>query len=176
MRGTNSTALELNAKFQGECSFSLEFGSLDRFYGGLTGLVGPVRKLGGSIEKAMGHEHCNEQDSMGEFTSSNGMSTWSNLEWELVEKPIDGKRCPDRFELGGSRCHCPCTREELVAKMKDKSKTRSDNNHSELIVEEAMAATLYTGPMYEKCNLVLRAKTGKPFLKERFDKICKGIG
>ncbi|CAK0870155.1 unnamed protein product [Prorocentrum cordatum] len=137
-------------------------------------LVGPVRKIGGSIEKAMGREHCNEQDCTGEFTSSNGVTKRPNLEREFVEKPIAGKKYPERFEPGGSRCRCACTREELVAKMEDKNATLSESGHSELIVEEAMAATLYTGPMYHKYNLVLRAKTGKPFLKERFDNMFNG--
>ncbi|CAK0805172.1 unnamed protein product, partial [Prorocentrum cordatum] len=55
--------------------------------------------------------------------------------------------------------------------MEDKNTTPSGTGHSELIVEEAMAATLYTGPMYEKYNLVFRAKTGAPCLKERLDHI-----
>jgi hypothetical protein len=31
-----------------------------------------------------------------------------------------------------------------------------------------------TGPLYEKYNLVLRSKSGNPFLTGRFDEVCQG--
>ena len=49
-----------------------------------------------------------------------------------------------------------------------------ETGSSELIVEEVLAGRLYTGPMYEKYNAVLRAKSGNEFLMGKCAKQCKG--
>merc|ERR1711965_649979 len=45
--------------------------------------------------------------------------------------------------------------------------------HNELMLEEVLAGRLYTGPMYQKYNAVLRACTNDPYLVECAKKICK---
>ena len=35
----------------------MTFGTLDTFYGGLDGLIGPPRLVGGSIRESMAQEH-----------------------------------------------------------------------------------------------------------------------
>ena len=87
----HATASELNSKFQQEATIKLSYGTLDTFYGGLTALVGPPRQIEGSLWKAMEFEHCRCQDSGKKFTSSNGMSTYSALEWEFAVEPQPGQ-------------------------------------------------------------------------------------
>ena len=49
-----------------------------------------------------------------------------------------------------------------------------EHGHEELIEEEAVGGRLYTGPMYEKYNLVLRSMSGVAFLKKRWEQLCLG--
>ena len=46
--------------------------------------------------------------------------------------------------------------------------------HPPLMAEEQLAARLYTGPIYEKLNAVLRALSGNAFLKRRCDELTLG--
>ena len=46
--------------------------------------------------------------------------------------------------------------------------------HPELLLEEQIAGRLYTGPIYEKLNAVLRALSGNAFLKRRCDELTLG--
>ena len=42
------------------------------------------------------------------------------------------------------------------------------------MLEEQIGARLYTGPIYEKLNAVLRAQSGNPFLKKRCQEMTLG--
>ena len=46
--------------------------------------------------------------------------------------------------------------------------------HNELIEEEVLAGRLYTGPMYQKYNAVLRSKSKVPFLVGQAKELTKG--
>ena len=46
--------------------------------------------------------------------------------------------------------------------------------HTEVILEELLAGRLYTGPMYQKYNAVLRAKSGDAFLTKKAAQLCLG--
>merc|ERR1711879_701492 len=56
------TAVELNAKFQDEAFFEFSFGSIQTFYSGLIGLVGPPLLLQESFLNSMEYEHCEGPD------------------------------------------------------------------------------------------------------------------
>jgi len=43
-----------------------------------------------------------------------------------------------------------------------------------MVADELAAARLYSGPMYQKYNLVLRSFSGVAFLREQFERDCKG--
>ena len=60
---------------------------------------------------------------------------------------------------------------EMEAKANEKLRAAG---HSEMIREELVGGRLYTGPMYEKYNAVLRAKSGNPFLVAKVEKLCAG--
>ena len=76
--------------------FEMAFGSLDLFFGGLEGVIGPPQMIDGSLHKAMKAEHTTYKDSNKEFKSANGVTTTSAIEWEIVAEPDLQKAYPDR--------------------------------------------------------------------------------
>lgn len=95
-----ATGAELNKKFALEGGqFEMAFGSLDLFFGGLDGLIGPPQMIDGSLQKAMRAEHCDAKDAKKQFTSSNGVETKSEIEWEFVVEPDLTKEYPDRIHF-----------------------------------------------------------------------------
>ena len=81
---------------EGGMQYEMAFGSLDLFYGGLEGLIGPPQMVNGSIHKAMEADHCAHKDAKITFTSSNGVSTTSETEWEIVFNPAMDRSYPER--------------------------------------------------------------------------------
>ena len=81
-----ATARELQAKFLEESDvFTLSYGGLDTFFGGLEGLLGPPSP---QLTTAMLREHCHSEDSAVEFTTSNyGITTTSQIEYHFVFDP-----------------------------------------------------------------------------------------
>lgn len=63
-----ATAAELQAKFMEEAAFTLAYGGMDTFFGGLERLLGPPSP---SLLEAMRREHCSSSDSKDFFTSAN---------------------------------------------------------------------------------------------------------
>ena len=98
LRGQAATSgAELNEKFRSEeGTFQLAFGSLETFYGGLEVMIGSPLMLDGSLEKSMEQEHTDRDDRLVEFTSSNGVTTTSAIEWEVANDPDPGQEYPDR--------------------------------------------------------------------------------
>lgn len=64
----------------------MAFGSLDLFFGGLEGIIGPPQMVLGSLMNSMAADHCSNKDSTIFFTSSNGVSTFSEQEWKLCAR------------------------------------------------------------------------------------------
>ena len=75
-----------NDKFQTNAKFQMSYGSLSLFYGGLESLLGPPKMLKGSLLFSMESEHTAERDANIEFTTSNGVTSTSQLEWEIVNR------------------------------------------------------------------------------------------
>ena len=98
-------------------------GSLSLFYGGLESLLGPPQMMkddnredgAATLLKAMEHEHTLGPDAVEKFTTTNGMTTCSSLEWEFTtmpkNKPTLPKWCasvPGEYpERTGMREACP---------------------------------------------------------------------
>ena len=199
----------------------MSYGSLSLFYGGLESLLGPPQmhkdpdapNAPPSLMRAMQNEHCASADSKDEFTTTNGVTTTSAVEWEFCTHPRKKAfTYPDRGGLHPNEQRTARTLKEMqeIMEVEANEKLRK-GNHSEMIVEELLAGRLYTGasliptplpieaalecsaaltfpqcadllskraimpgPMYQKYNTVLRAKSKTPFLVTQCKALCKG--
>ena len=78
-----ASGADLNHKFHmAGGQFEMAFGSLELFFGGLEGVIGPPQMVHGSLLSSMHAEHVSRKDSRASFTSSNGVTTTSETEWE----------------------------------------------------------------------------------------------
>ena len=82
--------------------------SLDYFYRGLEGLLGPPAT---DVFRGMEREHCGQQDADIQFRTSNGANTTSRVEYEFVVRPQRGKAYAERVSLRTSpeKCRKPLT-------------------------------------------------------------------
>jgi len=139
----NARAARLNAetaasKFSG---FSMVGGSVGEFYSGLVGRLGQGPSL--KFFEAMKMEHCQRRDSHEQFVTSNyKLSTTPALEWGYA---VDGLKPPDAQLSHGRNIRSidQLMQLEIV-------------KEAQLIPEEVMCVSLYTGPMYMKYNACLR--------------------
>ena len=163
---------DLSAKFASEASYMLEFGSVDTYYSGLEALLGPPAM---DPADAMRREFCEGPDADNIFTTSNGITTTSRAEYEFVAQPVEGKAYPERKELIGKPelRRKPLHPDHFKEQLARKNAELIAAFHSPLIEEEQIAGRLYTGPAYEKLNLVLRAQSGNTFLKMRCKELCQ---
>ena len=168
-----STGKALSTKFASEAKFGLEYGSLEYFFRGLEGLLGPPAT---EVFRGMEREHTGKLDSDVPFESSNGIRTTSRDEYEFVLKPQRGKAYPERTSLriSPSRCRKPLSVEEVWTQIASRNAALREAGHNELIKEEVVAGRLYSGPMYEKYNAVLRAESRNAFLVERCETLTQG--
>jgi hypothetical protein len=166
-----STATEMNNKFSTAESFN--FGDRDTYEGGLQRVVGPAKylfdmdgKQGPDFLRSVWMEHQNET----EFSTWNyGITTSPQIEFECV----CGKWSPGSHNFDNSNVVPPTEtknvrdfggrmeRRKLVPLedlMKHSACKEANLNHAEVVV-----GRLWTGPMYEQYNLVLRTQT-----KDRF--------
>ena len=193
----------LAEQYKTSAKFTMGFGDLSDFFNGLEALLGPPQMAKdpatgeATIFRAMEVEHCFECDSEKEFTSSNGVTTTSMLEWEFVVTPdlnraerdvLDAETgeptgaklgpYPERLHLAEQHpewCRKPRSREELDELLEKKANSKLREQFGEdavLITEEFLAAVLYTGPMFQKYNAVLRSKTKDEFLVSLWKKQC----
>ena len=194
----------LAEEFKESATFCMGYGELNNFFDGLEVLLGPPMMAKdpstgeASILRAMEVEHCEEVDSEKEFTSSNGVTTTSQLEWEFVVSPDMGRAERDVIDVETGEptgeklgpypergwgfaeahpewCRQPRSRDELdeLLERKANSKLREQfGDEAVLITEEFLGAVLYTGPMFQKYNAVLRAKTKDEYLVGLWKKQC----
>ena len=173
---TAATGSELNSKFAVDASFSMAYGDLPTFHAGLSALIGPPILLNGSVRASMADEHMNRPDSHTPFSSSNGLTTTSMDEWEVAIEPKAGRVYPERtsFPEGDPRCRSPLPLEALLPAMDEHNAKLVAGGHAPMVAEEALGGRLYTGPMYEKYNAVLRSFSGSSFLVARCEQLCSG--
>lgn len=154
--------LEDASKFHVDASFEGSYGKLHVFHQGLTKLIGPPRLLQGpdgvpSIRFKMAKEHKEHPDSKLEFQAPNMKEeevTRSEVEWEFVVDP-NLKNLQDyawvrEADRGGPVTRRmrrnPWSQELLKSKMEEQNALLLAGNHDLLVLDEAIAARLYTGP------------------------------
>ena len=78
-----ATGVELHGKFVQEgAAFTMKYGDLSTFFGGLEAKIGPPRP---NVREAMTDEHVRSSDSQDEFTTGNyGVTTTPEIEWSFV--------------------------------------------------------------------------------------------
>jgi hypothetical protein len=173
-----ATGEMLQSKFVQEGnSFQLSYGGLDEFFGGLEGKVGSPDPR---VRHAMKQEHSVRADSFELFTTSNySMETCAETEWRFVAEPESSNNWPSegRPALVSGQ---PCVRSALPLSalegaMHTKNCSLRASSQTEMILEEAIAGRLYTGPMFMKYNAILRGITSQvPPLVKAFESLCKG--
>lgn len=158
-----ATGLELSAKFASDGgTFQMAFGGLPAFHDGLEGLIGPPTLLGGSVREAMAHEHESSADSAVPFATSNGITgATPSAEWSFVVRPTATGAYVERGGDFRTRhpewCRRPVPLDEMEERMEHAVNARlRERGHAALELDELIAGRLYTGPMYEKYNAVLR--------------------
>ena len=188
-----ATGAELQAKFLQDNAGLLSFPDLSTFFRGLSGKIGqPDPK----VLEAMAREHTGCDDSREEFTTGNyGIKTSSAVEWAFVaspdqeptggwpkeEKLLKAQTTP-AMERGsnerqlldsGAQLRKPLPTEELTAKMEGKNERLAALGEEKLVFAEAVAARVYTGPLFVKYNSLLRGlDSDVPFLKSSMIELC----
>ena len=148
-----STALR--EKFTSGATFELKYCGLDTFYSGLEGRIGAPDP---QVDAAIMREHLASADSHDEFTTWNyGVTTKPSIEYRFVTSEVELTDWP--AETKGVEAHAG-RRQLPIAELK----MRADNKNRELqtlgepllLLCEVVAGRLYTGPMFEKYNALLR--------------------
>ena len=74
----------------------------------------------------------------------------------------------------GFRGRTPEPLSKYLARLAEVNERLAQAKHAAMIEEELIAARMYTGPMYEKYNGVLRSFSGVPFLKHKCAQLTRG--
>ena len=172
-RSAASSGAELSTKFAVDANFTLAYGALSTFFGGLEAILGAPSM---QVLQGMEREHCGMDDADAWFKTSNGMHTTSRVEFEFVTRPVEGKKYPERSDLIAWTPHHrkPLPPEAFAETLAKKNAQLAKLGHPGLMQEEAIAGRIYTGPIYEKLNAILRSHSGNAFLKKRCDELCLG--
>lgn len=137
-----------------------------------------IWQVGGSILKAMEIEHRQRSDSHAPFQRSGWTdgSTTSADEWEFVTDPKPGKKYygpPVSAEMNAQQR--TATRLEVFEqRMAERNAQLRQVHEAPMRIEELIGARMYTGPIYYKYNIVLRALSGGPIDQQNAAKL--GIG
>ena len=158
------------------CNFTYTYGPLDLLDTGLEGLIGLPD---GHPEAAMAAEHCNQADSDVEFSHPGyKYTTSSRQEWEFVT--ANGSAAPKGSESVGVRAFIPLSKLRELLEGRNAELKERGYSHMQLTLWEAIAARLYTGPMYCKYNAVLRSfsdaadPSQAEYLARQYSELCKG--
>jgi hypothetical protein len=175
-----ATSKDMESKFAG--AVALSYSGLDTFFGGLEGIVGSPNP---KVLDGMRDDHLQGPgtESSDVFTTSNyGVETQSRIEWHFV---ASGNATPEQLRI-------PCWPMETADKLPDRACARQrrsleslelaaaeknrqlrEANQPEVVMEEMIAAILYTGPMFVKYNGVLRGLSSEsPFLRNQMISLC----
>ena len=165
-----ATGAELHSKFAHEVAesgkgFTLKYADLSTFYGGLEAKIGTPSP---NFAPAMANEHTKSADSQDSFSTSNyGVTTTPEIEWffvtdadTLAELPPTerDRRCPKETTnvKDEARRRQPMRLQHLRWKVAEKNTQLAKAHEPVLMLEEAFAGRLYTGPMFVKYNDLLR--------------------
>ena len=172
-----STGAELQGKFLQDGAGTLSYSGLSTFFRGLEGIVGaPEPKVHDAMEK----EHTACGDSHDEFTTGNyKVTTSSAIEWAFVatpdQPPPNGWPIEQRLVQAGQdgKMRNPEPVAALQARTNEKNLRLKAMQEPELMMEEATAARLYTGPLFVKYNGVLRGLgSDVPSLRNVMVQLC----
>ena len=142
-----ATATEIASKFAG--ATELSYSGLDTFFAGLEGVVGAPDP---NLREAMENEHTQGHESTKEFTTGNyGVTTTSAKEWAFV---VDDA-LPGDLKLAAEGAKLPerdkCRKKTPLAVLEKKAEAMNakleEAKQPVLVVEEIIAANLYTGPV-----------------------------
>ena len=103
-----------------------------------------------TIRKAMENEHTCMKDAALEFTSSNGCTTTSQIEWEFAYTASrSADEYPERKGLPPEHRRVPVPLSEFMVEdgkvEREANAKLREGGHSLLILEEVLAGRLYTG-------------------------------
>lgn len=175
------TARELQSKFAEDGAFTLSFGGMDTFFGGLEKLLGSPSS---NLVEAMKREHCGMLDSELWFTTPNySVETTSQIEWYFVADPDNGLAFLQQAPYyQGKLSGWPAEADMMDAEGDENESSERREKHGReprslgnfeaewAKVDEALealeidmlqeaefiGARLYTGPCYFKYNAALR--------------------
>jgi hypothetical protein len=180
------TSSELSEKFtekfmMGKMS-EFHLCDIKAFYDGLEEAVGMPNP---DLFESMRREHTKRSDSDIWFTTSNYLChTSSCIEWYFVVDPARGKEVlkrksyPSEQAEGLERRKLRNEREldTFDVAISDVNNRLRQHAQRPLRKEEFIASRLYTGPMFQKYNAVLRANAGAApkWMKDYFQQLCKG--
>ena len=149
-----ATNAEIEGKFKD--AISMEYGGLEKYFGGLEGVVGgPSQK----ILEGMAAEHLSSLESNDPFETGNyGVHTTSKTEWLFVTDD-DEAAALAKLELTSWPAESPeklpdrrlCRKRRPLADVERAAEDRNARllaaKHTTLTVEELIAAIMYTGPV-----------------------------
>ena len=169
------TPEQMQGKFLQEGASMMDYGNLSSFFGGLEGKIGGPNP---KVYQTMASEHTAKGGDRHEhFTTGNyGVTTTSAIEWAFVatpdERPVGD--WPRETRLGGKaerRESMPLAElERLVAEHASRLR---DMGEEPLLLQEALGARLYTGPLFVKYNAVLRGLESEvDFLRNQMVQLC----
>jgi len=141
----------------------LSFGDVSDFRAGLDEFLGLPED---NILEAMRAEHNDPEP----FLASNyGTSTDAATEFEFVVAPVPGKQYPNESAQGGdgAQGRVRTSMEELLQ--------AHATREARLTLEELIALRLYTGPMYEQYNSVMRRRPENPPYRNTMLMLMSGI-
>eukprot|EP00900_Chrysochromulina_parva_P013572 jgi/Chrpa1/22215/Chrysochromulina_OHIO_Genome00025843-RA len=164
------------------CEFHLC--GIKAFYDGLEEAVGMPNP---DLFESMRREHTKRSDSDIWFTTSNySCHTSSCIEWYFVVEPARGKEVLKRKSYPSEAAGLERRKRRNERELDTFDVAISDVNHRlrqhaqrPLRKEEFIASRLYTGPMFQKYNAVLRANVGDAektpqWMKDNYQQLCKG--
>ena len=142
--------------------FTLKYGDLSTFFGGLEKKIGTPNP---KIFQAMEGEHTASEDSADEFTTSNYLvTTTPQLEWAFVVAPDshEGDEWPheDRLQGQPELMRRTMAVDEVRRRLAEVNAKLEALREPLMLYEEAIGARLYTGPMFVKYNDLLRGFGG----------------
>ena len=180
-RAGGATGSELHAKFlQDADAFTLDYGGLSSFYGGLEGLIGSrshtcARRCGGSTRT---------RPTRASFEALNyGTMTTPHAEYLFVVRPDDGALRSLGLSGGRARWTAACLMRigasrapsSFAAELGRINGELAELHSSPLSEDELIAARCYTGPLYGKYNAVLRGRKSKSSrMFAKYWASCKG--
>jgi len=175
---------DMMSKFAGQ--LTLSYGGLDSFFGGLEARIGAPQP---QVAEAMEAEHMAHAESSVPFCTGNyGVDTTTETEYLFVCAPdfpkalkrLGRTRWPRESDaLLQDRSHCrePQPLERFVKAAEVRNRELERTHQPAIIREEIIAARLYTGPLFEKYNAVLRGvSTSSTYLRAQLIQLCAPPG